>query len=530
MVEGISIPGDVYESESQRFWGYRSVQAASELSARFREAQPQSAVTADLELAATLIDEVWNKIRQSPPLWNALLNLCFDDRQESPRIIRFPSRARKQMFLLALLALQNITEQDLRQVEIEILTLDDPAPSYEHDVVIPGLPGVRSLSRLTPFFAGNAGKFIIFPHQLKSLDNRLIELRSLLIPGQSETTAIVDRLSRSNGHPPAPREPRGVSPDATQCSLQLAEAREISGTSKGGEATPRLFNRTVIERGSAVEELTQLLEPNEINEEPDQTDSLDEPSFEDPSKLDNQSNGVCSDAVRIRFRENCAIDFPTDASVQVVVNMPSRTSLQERFVSSLRRNDKILYIEGQKRQTLYDLILSRVHAHPSFQIHLALIRRWKQDLLIAHKSSKTSLSPEEILSELQKRGSNILTTLTVRNWLNGLCLCPDDPEDLRRLAEIMNLGFVLDQYKRIYKAAQRIRGLHIGLGLRLCGWLEGAAKGFDNDTEVFDQELGLTLADFKTSLIVLTVESITELSGPFIRSTLGNLEYDREVK
>jgi hypothetical protein len=527
-VESICIPGDLYESESERYWGHRSVAGTSEFCARFREALSLSTLTADLELAATLIDEVWGIIRKSPPLWNALLNLCFDDSPLNPKVIRFKGRARKQMFLLALLAQLNITEQDLKDINIEILTLDDAPPAYKHDAYIAGIPGVRSIPRLTSFLAANESQFIIFPHQLRSLEAQIRAMSKLLSPEPEYTAEVIEKLEGVASHSHSQREQYSITLSPLHSPLHLADPKEILAIPRGGPATPRSYSRPLIEADSAVAELARLLERSGLDEEPDSTESLDEHLSDVQDNPEHETQEVCTKSLRVRFRENCMIDFPHDARVQVVVSASNKTQLQERYASSLRPNEKILYIEGQRRQNLYDLILSRVHKHPSFQIHLALIRRWQDDLRLAYSTRKNATSAEEVLIELQHKGSKIQTSLTVRNWLNGLCLCPDDPEDLRRLAEIMGLGFVADQYKRIHKAAQRIRGLHIGLGLRLCGWLEGAAKGLDDDTEVFDEELGLTFADFKTSLVVLTVQSVSAMDGLFLRSTLGKLEYDQE--
>lgn len=529
IVENMCIPGDLYESESQRYWGLRSVQSAAHICASFREAHPSSAVSADLELAATLTGEVWERIQKAPPLWNALLNLCFDDGRSTSRIIRFPGRARKQMFLLAVLAQYNITEQDLKDLDIEVLTLDDPAPDYDHDAIIPGLPPIRSLPRFTSFLAANEGQFVLFPHQLKSLDARIRDIKMLLAPGPGIAATILGRLEGTSGQVLPPGESGVVSLNAFLVPLHVKEPREISAVPKGGVAAPRVLNSALIRPDSTVEELRRLLELSETDEESDTLGLLDEYPSNVSREPAESPNEVCREVIEITFRENCRISFSTDTRVQVVASTENGSRLQERYASSLRPNDKILFIEGQKRQSLYDLILSRVHAHPAFQIHFALIRRWQDDLRLAYKSRNETLSPEEILRKLQERGSSIVTSLTVKNWLNGLCLCPDDPEDLRRLAEIMNLGFVTDQYRRVHKAAQRVRGLHIGLGLRLCGWLEGAANGQNNEDEVFDQELGLTFADFKTSLMVLTVQSVKALYGLFLRSELETLQHRREA-
>ncbi len=82
-------------------------------------------------------------------------------------------------------------------------------------------------------------------------------------------------------------------------------------------------------------------------------------------------------------------------------------------------------------------------------------------------------------------------------------MCPEDAEDLRRLAEILNMGFVQAHYLRIYQAAKRLRNLHRVLSRRLNGWLEEQASGSirENSDDVLDAELGITFGDFRNFFI-----------------------------
>jgi hypothetical protein len=104
-------------------------------------------------------------------------------------------------------------------------------------------------------------------------------------------------------------------------------------------------------------------------------------------------------------------------------------------------------------------------------------------------------------------------------------LCPDDGEDLRRLAEELDLTFVQKYYHRIHIAAQRLRGIHRGLALRLNHWLRRRAfTGGEEKDDIIDPELGLTFRDFLDSLMILHVEMVEMKHGPFFRGSLGQLE------
>jgi hypothetical protein len=157
------------------------------------------------------------------------------------------------------------------------------------------------------------------------------------------------------------------------------------------------------------------------------------------------------------------------------------------------------------------------------------VSRWQDDLLraFAERERAGGISPESILSELQQRGSELTSPHTIRAWLRRLVLAPNDAEDLRRLAEALSMGFVMKYYRQIHKAGRRLKGLHINLSARLNRWLasggaESVAAGGDED--FIDAELGLTVEDFRHSLLQLRVIDVRQERGPFYRPHMGRLE------
>jgi hypothetical protein len=203
--------------------------------------------------------------------------------------------------------------------------------------------------------------------------------------------------------------------------------------------------------------------------------------------------------------------------------------LDERYIKSLQPGTRVLLIHGQQRQNLYDLIVSRIHRHASIELHLRLIQRWREDFVVGYQGWRRlqGRNLDALLLEMARRGSKLTSSFTLRQWLWGNTLGPDDPEDLRRLAEVLDMDFVKQYYRRIDEAAQRIRGLHRGLAIRLNSWLKqqvaGVGVGAD-DSDVIDERLGLTFGDFRSSLLVLQVQTVTTVAGPFLREALGNLE------
>ena len=130
---------------------------------------------------------------------------------------------------------------------------------------------------------------------------------------------------------------------------------------------------------------------------------------------------------------------------------------------------------------------------------------------------------ELLLRKIQETGSGLTSPLTLQFWLRGLTLSPDDPEDLRRVAEVLSLPFIKQHYRRVAAAASRIRGLHRGLSIRLGYWLAAQSGGLHEayDREVIDPELGLTFGDVRASIVIEKVTSIRRVSGTFPRADLG---------
>jgi hypothetical protein len=246
----------------------------------------------------------------------------------------------------------------------------------------------------------------------------------------------------------------------------------------------------------------------------------------------DEGNAVADDtlsvdqAIEITFSGGWRALFAREQAINFVA--PDTRRVEERFVRALRVGDTALIIPSQPRQSLYALIISRVHQHPSIELHLALLRRWREDLQAGYQRwAQLHRDPlARLLQEIQDAGSSVTSMLAVRFWLNGTTLCPADSDDLLRVAELLNLAFVRARYRQIANAASRIRGLHRGLSNRLNRWLNDQARGMgdSHDAEVIDPALGLTFGDLRSSLIVAEVVSIREVPGPFLRDTLGLIE------
>ncbi len=546
-VESLPVPFDLYEAEARHRWGLKSIARLREGLERFMEATRPiyPSLSADLEQAAAHLNGALEQIRRSePPLWGALTRLCVSDVPDGTAcLIVFPSTARKQLFAFALLARYNISEDDLRELRIWLMspkdlhrevvhreTGDGDSGAWEDDILISeinldwevllvGLPSPTLSARLEPALRQRKVEILVYPYQAPALACRIEKWQALLNVNLTENMNILSQLGGKRPSSPPPELPVRLKMGIPQ--TVTAEPRS-TGQPSARDATP------LWQPNDPIEEVSWLLVEDE-----------DEPLVE--SILESSSEEIISDrkdsdeklawverAIEVRFDGGWHGLFALDDTINIVYSGADGEQVEERYIQSLRPRDKVLFIHGQRRQSLYDLIISRVHQHPAIELHLALVQRWHDDLATSYREwqRRQMRGLDELLWEMKKRGSQRESVLTLQQWLRGETLCPQDAEDLRRVAEILDMGFVRQYYQRIYRAASRLRGLHRGLANRLNRWLREQAAGIDagNIGEIFDEELGLSLQDFRDSILILQVKSVAAKPGPFLRANLGLLE------
>jgi len=541
-LESLSVPLEFYEAEAPSFWGLKSLRQLSDECEHFREACNQSIVklAVRLEQVHASLEVVAEHIRNSgSPLWHILCDLLINELPAGEaRLVIFTSRARKQLFLLALLAKHNRTEEDLNAVRTWVFSLDELKKlrcQYEasanleeplgiltidqtlryHPVFV-GLPSPLLTPKLLPVLSQQNIDFLLYSHQTSALARQSTKWARRLNPDLSDTVALLGQLSGLE-------VPEGI--PSIPPTLNLAE---LSGLDAGNIAKPRsLGSKPLWQPNDPVSEIARLLESEQALIE----DELGiEGSFQEDSEADiaSEQESWCEGAIEVNFKCGWHVCFAPDDRINVIVMGEKGQQIDKRYIRALKPSDRVIAIPEQRRQSLYDLILSRVHGHPTIELHLALIRRWQQDLELAYRRWRLHgvRNLDELLWQMQRRGSQLTHPMTLRGWLSGNILCPEDPDDLRRLAEILEMSFVVSHHQRIYQAAKRLRGLHRVLARRLNSWLEEQASGSikAKDGDVLDAELGITFGDFRNSLLILRVQEVQPIMGLFLRSSLGRFE------
>jgi hypothetical protein len=543
-LESLSIPLDFYEAEVSQFWGMKSFGQLSSECEHFRNAcyQNYPNLAADIEQVSALLEVALEQIKTSgSPLWRALFNLSIEEPPAGEaRLITFTSRARKQLFLLALLARHNRTEEDLRAVRTWVLSLDELCQLVRQDNIsqdieelsnrltvdktlrwhplVVGLPIPILTPKLLPILLQETVDFLLYRHQSSALARQADKWSLRLGSDISGVAAVLSSLSSL----PAPQ--------TLPCIQSRLDFAELLGIDAGsGTKTRYVGVKPLWQPEDPVSEVARLLQSDEGIAE-DELATTDQFQEADETGTRGGQESWCESAVEVDFDQGWHACFAPNDIINVIVTGASGQQTDKRYVRSLKPGDRVVAIPGQRRQSLYDLIISRIHGHPAIELHLALIRRWQQDFVVAYQRWRQHgvRNLEELLRQMQERGSTLTFALTLRQWLWGNRLCPDDAEDLLRLAEVLDMDFVRSYYRRIYQAAKKLRGLHRGLSRRLNVWLEQQATGSvdTSDGDLIDAELGITFSDFRSSLLLLRVTAVRPVTGLFLRSSLGRFERD----
>lgn len=535
-LEGMIVPLELYETESKNIWGVNSISDSLQTMKSYLS-NLQTLSTANQGIFQTVYEALQSVHQylqeQTPPLWDVLVDVCLEESHQR-RTLVFTTKSARDLFSLALLSYHNITEDDLNELGIQLTSLKrlygemthpDPLVSSTEsemdedvDLVLIGLPSHHNIALMAPMLKRKFS-VLLLDYQLRTLERKVIEWSEKLFPSPSINYVSVETalgLPKRQINTPIAKDIEQV---AHRLGNPIRKSIELSGVTSGSHRVQHSISLS--QEYDVVQELTYLMgheDPREIE-------------YSTMSNQNPHAGQMVDSAWEVCFSNGMSILFATDDMVNVIASKNGKTTTDERYVSSLRSGDRVLYISGQNRQSLYELLISRVYDNPAISLHVKLVERWHEEFVKAHNRRKRidqRWSLDKLFDEMRLLGTSISDTQPLRNWLKGETLRPQDPEDLRRLAEIFRLEFVKQHYKRIHKAGGRLHGLNVSLSRRLNSWLQDGTPDLFADSAAYedtvDEDLGLTLRDFMNSVMILTVTSKQEKSGPFIRDTLGQIE------
>lgn len=541
-LERLVTPYAFYEAEYGDYWGIYSLKRYKDTAEKFIEAlwEDDSSTQNDLPVVKMLLDDIYQQLTQiDPPLWAGLCELCVEDSlDDQARVIVFPSQARRDLFSHALLSYHNISTPELSEINVWLVSLKQFARwqrereslhthGYNSGDEIPkrflqqdwrplliGTPFSHIYPRCATLLRYREVDILIYPHQYNALRRHYDQWANAVSLDKRQLHSILSILQGNATLWVASTELQQVE---ARLHLRPMKVLEIGSTPQRVQTKLE----EIFQASPHVDEIAWLMQmedtehPEDIGSSP-MSDESGQPPAEEPMTVEQ--------ALCVVFKQGYEALFLPRQTIQVIVKSDGGPALDERVVRSLRPGDEVLFIHGQRRQSLYDLTVSRIHAHPSFLPHLNLVERWQDEL--REKFRESGLTVEEVLRRMQEKGSDLQTPQAIRFWLYKDVLCPRDGKDLMRLAEVLDMPFVKEYHRQIVQAARRLRGLHIKVARGLNRWLREEAIGASqNELEkMIDPELGLKLRDFQDALLRLTVAESYLIKGLFLVSELGELE------
>lgn len=521
LLESVPVPVSLYDTECGNYWGAPALGRLKAAFERFVQAlDGDSRLHTDLSFTYEQLAAA-HEILQSesdPPLWLATASLAIE--ADQPSLFVFRSRAHRELFQFALLSRVNISEEDLRGIGVSLCALSDLARREPDDdgrqITLIGLPSRVADWRIETLLSSRSLRVIVWPHLEDALQRRASDWSDKLTGGcdgpsplrmvSDGTTSTGWRVRVGHSRP-----------------LRASDSSHITGPLAGGSGQP------LWKRPYAAEAIRALFAAQDVEDDAsdEATDFARVQEGPDGAGATNQDDWT-ETAVRVVFDDGGEILLPLDDYVNVITRIADGVSIVPRFSRSLRIGDELLLVHGEHRRGLYGLLVSRVHSHPTIAPWLSLIDRWHQDLrrtFLEHKQ-QSGLTFESLLEDLRSRGSTITTAASVRGWVIGVTLAPSDRDDIHRLGEILDIAIAKRYPREIGNAAGRLAGLHRSLSQRLNRWLaseDAGAATLSSDQAVVDAELGLTVEDFRHSIVRGRVASVAEVQGPFLRSHIGRL-------
>jgi len=532
-LERLPIPLRIYEDECSRYWGLHRIVTLKNSAWGFVRECAGSGISDGIESALAQMDACAEWLQShTPPSWELLTEMILEgEASEGIRLIVFPGTGHASLFTHAVLAELNTSKDDLREMNTVVMPMREAVNALEarlrpqeqylsHStcdvdidrschVILSTLPYGPNRRRCAPLVEADDIQVIVLPHQMAALERFVCDVNFDLVPEKGFAAKTVLAIAGTSITEDIPEQDEVV--------LSQLPPRAIAG-----RPTPQAASSHYDELwkpGPAADELSRIFEAEEAVD--------DAVSFASEVEVPTPGGyGECAltidTAVEVSFTDDWTGLFAPSARLNFV-----RTdgTVSERYVRSARVGDRVLYILGQARQSLYDLIVSRVHGHPSMRVLLEFVLRWQQEARERYAAwERDGRTLDDLHAQIVAHGSSLQTTAGLRCWVNGTVLRPRDPKDLERLAGLLRMPFTAQHFRQVHRAGARIHGLHIQLSRRLSRWLTNDDTSLALSDDVLDDETGLTFGDLQQALMVLEVVSCVEVCGAFDAQTLGRIE------
>lgn len=181
---------------------------------------------------------------------------------------------------------------------------------------------------------------------------------------------------------------------------------------------------------------------------------------------------------------------------------------------SLEPGDRLIVVAPEAREFIASRVLSARRDEERNTPADRTIRRWQQEL--ATGIGRHGVSHADVLSRIRELGSRRATSGVIRQWAAGEVLGPLDPQDIRRVGEVVSSEWLKENWRSVGAALFAVRNGHRVLGRRITQIIQKAALGeheVSTKDKDFLEQLGITMGRLQDAVTVLTVEQISADAG-----------------
>jgi hypothetical protein len=210
--------------------------------------------------------------------------------------------------------------------------------------------------------------------------------------------------------------------------------------------------------------------------------------------------------------------------VEGIVTVLSSTGTTEKRVEDVSQGDIILFINGDQRQSIYEIMLAEIKKSPAFGLSVDIIQAWHRRLKTEFAAS--GVTAADLHRRLRGAGSDVVGA-TVRAWLRGSVMSPQDAENLARLFRALNIPDPDGRYScRIDQAARHLRNVYRQYAKAVNGFLLRTAGDDRPELDALLEKYNLDIEAIKDAVLALEVGSISDETVTLPASMTGRL-YDR---
>lgn len=192
---------------------------------------------------------------------------------------------------------------------------------------------------------------------------------------------------------------------------------------------------------------------------------------------------------------------------------PASQRLDHVVASTLQAGDRLVFLDEDAHKTLLGKVLEVADGVPALAAAGAWLDLWRQALRRGYRQAGGYAQfSRAVNAERTREGRRALDAVTVRFWVTGNTIGPEDPADVRRVAAVVGDPILLAAHSQVHLAMRTLRNAHVQLGRRLADLARrfgpAAASGALPLDELLDERSGLTAADIETAVTLATVTTV----------------------